>query len=293
MKFFANRFILIASLFLFFTPPSSAQLSVKFDGVPFQNFSDPNPGLEDAKVATNSTTLGYAHSFALNPERTQLEIGLSWERREFSYRRFPDGSPDIDVLHGAELSFNLTHALSQKWSLLAMVTPGLASDLHGKLNSNDFNVQAVLAGIRRASPQWAYGVGVVYSTQFGDAIPLPVLLADWNNGGKLSWFTILPVSSELWYAKSDRFHMGMLFGVNGNKYQGDPNRYETDDPELQYTLVTVGPSARVALGERMMFQVEAGVVPYHRFEFFDGSKKVDSLSLESSAFMRVGIQLGM
>ena len=174
-----------------------------------------------------------------------------------------------------------------------MVTPGLASDLHGVLKADDFNFQTVLAGVRRVGPQFSYGLGMVYSTQFGKPIPLPLLLLDWNNGGKLSWYTILPVSSELWYAQSDKFHIGMVGGVSGNKYQGDSKRYDVNDPELQYTLVTVGPSARYAIGNALMLHAEAGITPYHRFEFFDGSDKQESYSLESSAYFRFGLQLGL
>lgn len=288
-----KRFYLIAGLLLCTALSSTAQISIKFDSFPFQNFSKPIEGLENAEVSSNATTIGVAHTFTLKPQRTELEIGLSWERREFSYRGFSGEAPDIDALHSAELSFTLTHAISEKWSLMAIVTPGLASDLHGDVTKDDFNFQTVIAGIRRVNSRFAYGFGAVYSTQFGEPIPLPVLLFDWNNGGKLSWLTILPVSSELWYAHSDRFHIGMVMGVSGNKYQGDPERYDVDDPELQYSVITVGPSARVALGGGTLLQIEGGVVPYHKFEFFDGSKEEESFNLKSSAFMRFGLQVGI
>ncbi len=283
---------LILVLFACTTLYAQAQISLTFDAFPYQNFSNPPGGLESAEVYSNATALSVSYPFLFNEQRTQLALGLSWERREFQYRGFNDETPNINALHAGELSLTLTHRLNDRWSLLGIVTPGLASDLKGTLNAEDFNFQAVAAGIWQKSPNLALGFGAVYSTQFGEPIPLPALLFDWNNGRKLSWMTILPVSSEFWYAHSDRAHFGLMLRVEGNDYQGDPNRYDANDPQLRYSVVKVGPSARFGLGHGLSLQVDGGFVPYHRFEFFDGDTEVASFNVKESAYLRFGFTFG-
>ncbi len=141
--------------------------------------------------------------------------------REFSYKSFPDGDPAINDIHDVNYTLTLQHDLSQRWTMLTMVTPGLASDFEADLSSDDFTFEVAAILVRRFSEQFSFGFGAAYSTQFGEPIPLPVLAFDWNNGTNLSWNTILPVSSELWYQSSERLQLGLVLGVDGNNYRGD------------------------------------------------------------------------
>ena len=102
--------------------------------------------------------------------------------------------------------------------------------------------------------------------------------------------TILPVSSEFCYVHSERVHLGLLLSVGGNKYQGDPDLFAVDDPEMRYSVVTIGPSARLAVSRGFFFQVDVGVTGYHRFEFYDGSDKISTFNLRPSPFLRAGIR---
>ena len=287
-----NAFLILLGLLIAPSFPSIAQISLSFDALPYQKFSDPGSGLERSEIFSNATKIDISYPFVLRPEKTVLQVGLSWEWRQFEYRRFPDGDPDINGIHDGQLTLMMTHILSEKWSLLGIAIPGLASDLKGSLTSDDFNFQVVLAAIRKAGPRFSYGFGVVYSTHFGEPVPLPVLMIDVNNGKKLSWLTILPISSALWYAHSNRFLLGILLEVQGNQYQGDPTRYDVDDPELIYSIVTVGPSARFAFQGGIFLQIDSGVVALHRFEFYDGNTEAASYNLKPSAYLRMTLGFG-
>jgi len=287
-----KRFSLVLALLVSAALPVQAQISITFDAFPYQNISDPARGLEDAEVFSNTTTIAFSYPFMFNENRTQANVDFSWERRGFDYRGLAGSELDLEALYASEVSLMLTHRLSETWSLLGIVTPGLASDLRGKLTAEDFSFQAVLAGIRRTSPQFAFGMGAAYSTQFGEPIPLPVLLFDWNNGKKLRWMTILPVSSEVWYAHSARINLGILLNVKGNNFHADPDRYTSRDPQVRYSVVTLGPSVRFSLAPGLALQIDAGVVPYHRLQFYDGSTEVESFRLKESAFLRLGFSFG-
>ena len=58
----------------------------------------------------------------------------------------------------------------------------------------------------------------------------------------LSWNAILPVSSEFWYQSSEKLQLGLVLGLDGNDYHGDPDIFSATDPQLRYSVVTLGTS---------------------------------------------------
>lgn len=188
-----------------------------FDALPYSKFTDPPAGTPDGEIRDGAVSLTASYP-VFSEGRTVFIAELYYQRREFDYRNFPSGDPDIKDIHAANLTFTVQHGLSQKWSLLVMATPGFATDFEGDFNADDMNFQTVLVFMRQVSPKFTYGFGAVYSTQFGQPIPLPVLAFNWNNGKNMRWDTILPVSSEFWHAPS-KFEWGLLLKVDGNQYQ--------------------------------------------------------------------------
>ena len=186
----------------------------------------------------------------------------------------------------------LQHKLSPKWSVWALGTPSLASDLEAEVSKDDFNFQAAAIFIRHFSERFSLGVGAAYSTQFGSAVPMPVLAFDWNNGKNLMAKAILPVSFEFWYRPSQRVDIGLLLSGDGNNFHGDPAIYEVDDPELRYTMLTFGPAAKVKLSKKLFLNLEAGLMGLHRFEFYDGDDEDASYDLKPSQYVRFGLQFG-
>ncbi len=71
------------------------------------------------------------------------------------------GNPSINDIHDLNYTLTLQHGLSEKWALLAVVTPGLASDFEASLSADDFNFQAVTAFIRQFSPKFSFDFGDV------------------------------------------------------------------------------------------------------------------------------------
>ncbi len=108
--------------------PLAAQVSASIDVFPYQQFSDPEAGLEESELFSSAIRLEISFQFVLAEDRTQLDVGLSYERREFSYRHFPSGDPDIEDIHAGGIPVTLQHMFSEKWSVMATVNPGLASD---------------------------------------------------------------------------------------------------------------------------------------------------------------------
>jgi len=160
--------------------------------------------LSDAKIQLRAVSISVALPLVFSEGRTVLTNQIYYRRRDFSYKGFPGSNQSINDIHDLNYTFTLQHGLSEKWALLAIITPGLASDFEATLSADDFNFQVVTAFIRQFSPQFSFGFGAVYSIQFGQPIPLPVLAINMNNGENLRLDTILPVRSEFWYTPTPK-----------------------------------------------------------------------------------------
>ena len=136
------------------------------------------------------------------------------------------------------------------------------------------------------------GLGIAFSTQFGNGEVLPLLSIDWNNGAKWSIKTLLPASLEIWYALNKRTNIGLLASGDGENFRFDPGSYgETfTKPNLRYTMFTVGPTAEINLSKKMVLNVEAGIIGLHRFEFYSGDNELVSNDLDPSQYVRLGIK---
>ncbi len=103
---------------------------------------------------------------------------------------------------------------------------------------------------------------------------------------------MLPASAEFWIRPDSRFEVGLVVRVDGNQYHGDPTIYGVRNPQLRYSVGTVGPSFAAALRPNIRFTIDSGFTVLRRFEFFDGDTEAASLDLKKSGFLRLGIKLG-
>jgi hypothetical protein len=266
--------------------------SASYEVFPFQNFKDPEIGLRDAKVHTNVMSFGGSYPLVFSQGKTILVNELFYQRRDFDYKDFPEGDPALNHLHAAHYMLMLQQTLSEKWSLWALVMPGLASDLEAKLSIDDFNLQAAAIFVRQFSERFSLGFGAAYSTLFGVPLPLPVLVFDWNNGSNLKAEGSLPSNLEFWYRPGPVLDLGLLLEVDGNNYRGDPSIYEVPNPEFRYSVLTFGPASRIHLSQWLHLLVKGGMLTSYHFEFWDGNDKVGTFNLKPSGFLAVGLQFG-
>ena len=289
-------------VFVSITPAVHAQsgpsFSASYDFLPFQNFKDPRiagqpaPELGDTQIQTNTVTVSASYPWVFSEGRTVLTNEIYYQRREFSYRNFPGGDPDLRDIHAVNYTLMLQHGLSPQWTMLAILTPGFASDFEAEVSSDDFALQVVAIFVRQFSEQFSFGFGAAYSTLFGEPLPLPVLTFDWNNGKNLSWSAILPASSEFWYQSSEKLLIGLVLNVDGQDYHGDPDIYGVSDPRLRYSVTTLGPATRYRLANRLQLNIDFGFGVFHRFEFYDGDDEQNSFNMKPSVFFRAGFMFG-
>jgi hypothetical protein len=268
--------------------------SISYDFLPYQGFDEPiilddGTSIDNAEARLSKLRATVTYPIVFSEGRTILVNDLSYQLIEFRFRQL---TYPLERLHSGSYTLMLQHRLSQKWSVWALGTPSFASDLKAEVSEDDFNFQAAAIFIRHFSERFSLGLGAAYSTQFGSAAPLPVLALDWNNGKNLMAKAILPVSLEFWYRPSQRLDLGLLVSGDGNNFHGDPDIYQAVNPELRYTMLTVGPAARISLSKHTRLNVEGGIIGLHRFELFDGDNEEASYDLKPSQYVRIGLQYG-
>ena len=268
--------------------------SISYDFLPYQGIDEPieledGTTVDDAQVRLSKLRTTFTYAVVFSEGRTVMVNEISYQLIEFKYRKT---TSLLERLHSVRYTLMLQHRLSEKWSVLALGTPSLASDLKGEVSVDDFSFQVAAVFIRHLSERLSIGLGAAYSTQFGSAVPLPVLTFDWNNGENLTAKAILPTSIEFWYSPSQRVDLGLLVFGDGNNFRFDPDTYQVANPELRYTMLTVGPTAKINLSKHVCLNVEAGIIGLHRFEFYDGDNEIVSNDLKPSQYFRLGLQSG-
>ena len=272
-------------------------LTVSYDFFPTSKLSDPIPGTftEDLKVRVATLNAEFSLSPIIRSQgKTILVNTLSYHRFDLDYTNWDNaqGGNRIENTQGIEYTFVLIRQLSEKWNLTAVATPALYSDFKDKLSYDDFNLQGALVFGRQHSQNLSYGFGAAYSLKYGEGIPMPLLILQWTNGARWKADFFLPMHAELWYGISPKVELGLAARVRGSQYHGSPERYAVGNPQMRYSVITVGPSIKAHLSQKFHLTVDGGVTALRRFEFFDGDHKEISLDLKNSAFVKAGIQIG-
>lgn len=248
--------------------------------------------VDDAEVRLFRIRTTFAYPVVFSQGKSLLLNELSYQHIGFDYHKT---TSLLERLHSISYTLTVLHQVSDKWLLMATGTSSLASDLEVEVSMDDFSFETAIVFSRGFSPGFSAGLGVAYSTQFGSAVPVPLLSLDWNNGGKWSANALLPSSLEIWYAYSHRLDVGLLVTGEGDNFRFDPKSYRDSvpEPELRYTMMTVGLATGVHFSEHVTLGVEVGIIGLHRFEFYSGDEEIVSNDLEPSQYLRLGLRLNL
>ncbi len=298
------RFLLPLSVILILMPALvSAQpvprpsLEIYFDYLPYQSLTEPEAGtfLEDLEIRVNRLDIRADYPFTLTPRRTYLMAGVGYQLKTFDLRNWDEdvaGDAAFDEFHTVQVSLMLQHILNQKWSLWGFASPGIASDFEGAMEIEDFTFSVGLAFIRMFSPSFQMGFGAFYSSDFGHPLPLPAISLFWNNGGNMRAEFIVPVNLELWYSQSNKLEFGLLMKIEGNQFQGDPEKYGYEDPNLRYTDLLIGPAVNFDITPTVQLNLYGGYTFARAFDLYDEDEKITSYDLSNTVFLRAGLKFG-
>lgn len=268
-------------------------LSVGYEIFPYVKLTDPIKEAPELEIQTSSWSVGAAFPLAFAKGKVLVLNYINYKRTDFSYRNFPPAGTEIEQAKSIEYTFFMIDSLSQKWKLVAVVTPGLASDFKADLSNDDFTFAAVFGFIRRMGRNFQLGFGLAYTPDFGEPLPLPFLYIDWKISSNLNANGIIPTNISLVYKLNPSIDLGVSLKVDGNRYHGDPDRYGVDNPLMKYSEGTVSPLIQLHLTKWFHLNVEGGFAFYRNFEFFNGDEKVQSNDLKQTWYLRAGLVIGM
>jgi hypothetical protein len=273
-------------------------ISVAYDFFPYRNLANPAAGTFEEDLEIQLNTLSFQASFPLvfAKGKTLVLNHLNYDRIGFDYRNWDHdeaGDQDPDAAYSVKYTIFLIRTYSQRWQLIAAATPGLASDFEGDLSSDDFVFEAMLGFIRRFGKHLSLGAGLAYIRDFGEPLPLPFVAFEWNISPRLSAKGLVPQSLEVSYRVNPKMTLGLSAGVSGDRYHGDPDKYDVDNPQLKYTVGTVGPTAQIHFSKWIHLNLEGGFTLIRNFEFLDGDDLARSLDLKQTGYLRAKFQLGI
>ena len=274
-------------------------ISVGYEFIPYTKFADPDPtipGMEDVKLQLNTIHIGVAFPLSFAEGKTLLRNQISYSRIGFNWENYASAmGPRIDQAHSIQYTAFLLQTLTERWTLVMVVTPGLASDFEGKISTDDITFDGVIGAMRAFGEKknFTLGSGLAYTRDFGTPIPFPFIYIDWDITSKLNANGLLPQYLDITYKLHPVIDIGILASVNGNRYHGDPDKFIADNPQMKYSLGTVGPKAQVHITKWLHINVEGGYTLLRNFEFWDGPDKVSSYDMERTYYLRASTVIGM
>ena len=271
-------------------------ISVGYEYIPHVNFADPEPGLEDVEIQLNTWSIGAAFPLSFGEGSTLLLNSVNYQRLGFNYKGW-QGWMDPKVTHAHSISYSafLLQTLTERWKLVISVAPGIASDLEGELSTYDFTLSAIVGAMRAFGEKgnFTLGAGLAYTWDFGDPIPMPFLYVDWNIGSKLNINGILPTNLAITYKLFSFIDVGLLASIGGNRYHGDPDKFGVDNPQMKYSLATVGPKVQIHFSKWLHLNLESGYTIFRNFSFWDGPTEASNFDMENTFYFRASTVIGM
>jgi len=276
------------------SPPlqPAADVSVQFLA-PSHLTDPPIPETEELEVqiTTFETRVSIPTSFGGGD--TVVTNGLDYQQLRLGYaHRRPEAGALVEAAHAISYNFSWLQQFSESWSMLTLVSPGLASDFQDDLSFDDLVLEVALVGIYAFSDRFALGLGAGYNPMLGMQFPMPVVAARWAPLPTIKLEAILPQSASLAFQPHPFVDVGLQGALEGSSYHGDPDRYGTDNPQLRYSLAKVGPTVTVHFTPWLHLHLAGGYAFMRRLEFYDGLDELGSYDLDDNGYAGVGFSLG-
>jgi len=297
----SKHFVMVAALALFFleaTIPAAAQniagIAVGHESFPLARMQKPITGAENFEIKTTAWYVSAAFPWKFADGKILMLSKLSYKRLAFSYRNVSSSlQTPLTQAQSVQWSFFFIDSLTERWSLVTSITPGLASDFDRSVTMNDFTLQAILGFVRKYGDDFQLGFGLAYTRDFGPPIPLPFVYLDWKITPELTFNGIVPVNFDFRYRLHRMVDLGLAVKVRGDRYHGSPLKYGVTNPQLEYSEATVSPSVQFHFSEWIHVHIESGVTFYRNFEFLDGNNSAASYDMKSTGYLRTELVLGI
>jgi hypothetical protein len=199
-------------------------------------------------------------------------------------------------LHSFSLSMTLVQKLGKKWSIIAALTPTLASDFEEKLSDDDLLLQGTLLASKKLNDKWTLGGGAIYTTQLGDPRFLPAVQLRYLHN-KHFIKVLLPSFVNYLYTidNNEKWRLGFRLATNGGNFNiSNPSFTEIIPNSInktQYSRVNMGAVINFQLTKTILLEAQGGISAARKYKFEDASKRIFNYNSEKGGFFNFSIIL--
>lgn len=231
---------------------------LKAEYIPFSNYVRP----EDS-ATTGSTSdmkqmemalmvpFSFKRRTADEPASWYFVMGCSYARitnRNYDKAIFPDEMLNVQI------GLKHTIPLGRNWSVFAMATAGIYSDLT-RIDGNDVLFQGGALFVKQFNTHLTAGLGPVVSNAFGVPMVMPGLFFNWTTGGRFKVNVSFPEKAEIGYVFHEAFTLKAVIATGGMTV-------ETERKEksvlLGYRQIVAGLMPSFRLGGAWTLELTAG-----------------------------------
>ncbi|MDF2695892.1 MAG: hypothetical protein K0S65_4275 [Labilithrix sp.] len=277
---------LTAALVVSFASSARAQAdslaSVQGEVYPYAKRSDVAD--EQIRFSVFRASLGFPLFLS---KKTLLIPSFAYERVEATTRNH-EGQHSL-LLQAPSLSLMLIHPLSKRFSILASVGAGFASDFSTPLSGEDVLLSGLGVVIYKASESFSFGAGVSYDRRTGSLLPVPLAILRWQMSKDARLIGAAPSTLSFEYRLKPWLSSGFRAAFNGNRYHFGEAKYGQERLQLAYSNVVVGPKLVFSAGEWLHLEAYAAVTAYRRYDIYLDGDSVGNVSLAPT--MGYGVRL--
>lgn len=273
-------------------------IAINTDYLPASRYIRP----EDS-VKTHSTTairrLSMGIGFNLSTWKdTSTGAFRSWSMAvSGSYMKFTNEKYESEImpekLLGTDISLIHTRNLRGKWSLMAMVSAGVYTDLE-KISYKDLFINGGVLFIKQQSPRFVYGFGAAFTNAFGTPMLLPGLYVQWSTGKKFKVEIVVPEKFRVSHKLNDRIETGIAVRMNGGSF--DVEKHIDNRRLLSYKEMTAGWENNFYLTHLISINIAGGAtllrsVDYRKKSLSEMFKTMPEHKLATNWFVSAGLRL--
>ncbi|MFQ3596994.1 MAG: DUF6268 family outer membrane beta-barrel protein [Chloroherpetonaceae bacterium] len=202
--------------------------------------------------------------------------------------------PSTREYHFLFYDFLVLHSLSDAYTLVATLRPGIFSDFKN-LTREHFRLEGAFFIDRQMSESLTLGLGIARSSNFGRVLLLPIVHVLYFGGSSYMLDVLLPSRAELWFYPTKSLEAGVNLSLSGSQYAiGEANSLSAN--QFGFANATVSPIARYNLFSKFYLSTELGYTFVRRVELVDNRLKgearfVQQFNPNNTWFLRFGVQV--
>ncbi|MFT4851267.1 MAG: hypothetical protein ACI83B_003832 [Sediminicola sp.] len=193
------------------------------------------------------------------------------------------------VLHFISYRFIMMHKFNQKWSIIGVLEPSLASDFESPLSNDDLIIQSTVLITKTFNSKLSLGAGLAYTTRFGSPLVIPMVPIEYKtNRHRIN--ALLPLNVLYTYELNQNLDIGFKALINGASF--NITGYNNDIAEISkinYTRANLGPALYYRPIETISIELTAGISTNREFRLIDVNNSTYENPSSTAAFFNIGL----